>query len=130
MKVFDSTVAEKSRRAITKRRADEAHHCAFSCPIAAAAALPAIATKASCRPGRSIASVSMPGAAVDQRLEQRLGPAFGKLEHPFVALAAGVRRESPSARRRRSRGCASGRSAAAARAPRRPGRRTRPCPWR
>ena len=47
MKVFDSTVAEKSRRRDDEGGADEAHHCGFSCPIAAAAALPAIATNAS-----------------------------------------------------------------------------------
>ena len=41
------------------------------------------------------------GAAVDQRLEQRLEAALGKLEHPFVALAARVGRQGARARGRR-----------------------------
>ena len=129
MKVFDSTVAVKSRRAMTKAERKQAHHAASSsAPIAAAAASPAMATKASCKPGPLDRQRLDPGVAVDQRLEQRLGPAFGQLEHPFGALAPGAGRHRRAPRPVLGRGSAAGRSAEAGRAPRRPRRRTRPCP--
>ena len=60
-----------------------------------------------------------PGAAVDQRLEQRLGAALGQLEDPFAAFAAGIAGNRGAPRPVARRGCAGGRSGAAGRAPRR-----------
>ena len=56
-----------------------------------------MATKASCRPRRSIDSSSMPGAAVDQRLEQRLDA------RPRAARTARSRRSSSRVGRQRAR---------------------------
>ena len=108
MKAFDKTVAAKSRRRDDEGGAEKRIIAPAPAPIAAAALLPAIATNASCRPGRSIASVSIPAPPSISALSKRLGPAFGQLEHQFVALApralAGMAvRHGPSAARVRSR---------------------------
>src|SRR5205085_12422519 len=58
-------------------RADEAHHCTFSWPMAAAVPAPAIATKASCRPGRSMARVSIPAPPSIKALSSGSGPPSG-----------------------------------------------------
>ncbi len=100
MKVFDSTVAVKSRRAMTKaERRRRIMPLAPPSPIAAAAASPAMATNASCSPGRSIASVSIPAPPSISALSNGSGPPFGQLEHPFAALAprAGRDRRAPRA---------------------------------
>ena len=52
-----------------------------------------MATNASCRPGRSIASVSIPAPPSISALSSGSGPPFGQLEHPFAALAPGVGRD-------------------------------------
>src|SRR5690242_7882648 len=59
-------------------RADEALHFTGSCgPMAAAALFPAMATKASWSPGRSIASVSIPAAPSISALSRGSGPPSG-----------------------------------------------------
>ena len=119
-KVFDKHRRGEIAAGDDEGGADEAHHRpASSWPIAAAAALPAIATNASCRPGRSIASVSIPAPPSISALSSGSGPAFGQLEHPFVAFAPRARGNGRAPRPVRWRGCAAGRSAAAGRALRR-----------
>src|SRR4029077_6364536 len=59
-------------------RAEKLHHATGPSPaIAAAALLPAMATKASCKPGRSIASVSMPAPPSINALSSGSGPPAG-----------------------------------------------------
>ena len=109
---------------------EQAHHAAspdrrLLASISRAAASPAMATKASCRPRPLDRQLLDPRAAVDQRLEQRLDAALGQLEMPDSRRAA--RASAGSARAP----CAVGRcgssaapAAAAGRAPRRPGPRS------
>ena len=107
MKVFDSTVAAKSRRAMTKAERTKRIIAASPAPIAAAAALPAMATKASCRPGRSIASVSIPAPPSISALSKGSGPPSGSSNthsSPSRRAPAGMaERHGPSSARVRRR---------------------------
>ena len=90
MKVFDRTVAEKSRRAITKAEREEAHHCGFSCAHRLGGGVAGDGDERIVKAGPLDRQRFDARAAVDQRPEQRLGSAFGKLEHPLFALAPGI----------------------------------------
>ena len=134
-KVLLSTVAVKSRRAMTKAarivsgsfmRLPPRRHMAHL----ARRRLAGDGDEGVVQAGPLDAQRLDPGAAVDQRLEQRLGAARGQLEPPFAADQLGAMPGAPRATARPRRGCADGRSGAAGRAPRRPRPRTPPCPRR
>ena len=106
MKVREKTEATKSRRAITQAASNRLimplprDPPASLASISRAALSPAMATKASCRPRPLDRQLLDPGAAVDQRLQQRLDAGLGQLELPeAVALArVGRQRVAPRAR--------------------------------
>ena len=91
----EKTVAVKSRRPMTKaeRISSRIIPPPPSRPIARAALSPAMATKASWSPGRSIASVSIPAPPSISALSKGSAPDLGQLESPFGAFAAGIRRD-------------------------------------
>ena len=97
MNAFESTVAEKSRRAITNAPRNSRIIAPVPVVPIAAAALFAGDGDEGVVQARPLDRERLDaGTAVDQRLEQRLGAALGKLEHPFVAFAASVWPESPT----------------------------------
>ena len=102
-KVLLSTVAVKSRRAMTKAARIVSGSFmrlppSAASPISRAAASPAMAMKASCSPGRSMLSVSIPAPPSISALSNGSGPLGGSSNVPFAADPAWRRREAPRAR--------------------------------
>src|SRR5687768_10783594 len=97
------------------------HSPGSSSSIARAAASPAIATNASCRPGRSIASVSMPALPSISALSSGSGPVSGssKIHSPpsLRAVSGSARRQAPSLSRVRRRTMGRSRSRASSTRP-------------
>ena len=131
----DSTVAMKSRRAITNAacRSCQAARSSLGARLAHFARRPPRRRSRRTRregPGRSIDNVSIPAPPSISALEQRLGAALPEARTAIRRRPAAPRRKRGAPRSVRRPGSAAAPSGAAGRALRRPRRRRRPCPRR